>query len=172
MLDNLFRPAIDNKTLNDLLIELDWKKVTICYNYSYFSTPHADDSIFEVLKKNFESEFRTNKDQKYWVLCKEIVNVDGVPRLFVRKPELTKSEEADRADMITVEMKPIETRENLDFLNAIAKEGFGIAISVDPANLISGRVRYDELNIFGSDPDKIKSTKCKVVQNPYPPKED
>jgi hypothetical protein len=91
---------------------------------------------------------------------------------FVRRPELVKDpdEKEEWQGTIYAEVKVIPTKENIDLLNAMADEGFGIALTL--IGSFSGTFQYDHLHIWDNDPGQLKMTKAKVVKNPYGPKED
>ena len=182
MLDNLFRPLINNKMLKEILKssegrlngekELDkpdelWIKVSFGSNYMYYGEGTAFDDL-----KGMDAEYLTTEDHHYWVLGKTIIEVNCKPMFFLRRPELVKGtdDKEEWQGTIYAEVKLIPTQENMQILNAMAKEGFGIAISMHGS--LSGTFEYDHLSIWNDDPGQLKSTKARVIQNPYAPKED
>jgi hypothetical protein len=179
MLDNLFRPLITNKILNDLLKVCEseqskpdelWVKVSLGSNYMYYGAVGGG-TAFDSLK-GMDSEYLTTEDHHYWILGKMILEVNGKPMFFVRRPELVKGpdDKEEWQGTIYAELKLIPTKENIDLLTAMANEGFGIALSLTGS--FSGAFMYDHLHIWDDDPGQMKMTKAKVIKNPYAPKED
>lgn len=177
MLDNLFRPLITNEILNDLLKACEseqnkpdelWVKVSLGLNYMIFGGGTAFDSL-----KGMDAEYLTTEDHHYWILGKMILEVNGKPMFFVRRPELVrdKDEKEEWQGTIYAEVKVIPTQENIELLTSMANEGFGIAISLTGCSL-SGTFQYDHLHIWDDDLGQMKMTKAKVVKNPFAPKED
>lgn len=119
-----------------------------------------------------DAEYLTTEDHHYWILGKMILEVNGKPMFFVRRPELVKDkdEKEEWEGTIYAEVKVIPTQENIELLTAMANEGFGIALSLTGS--FSGTFQYDHLHIWDDDPGQLKSTKAKVIQNPFAPKED
>jgi hypothetical protein len=179
MLDNLFRPIITNKILKDILKTCEneenkpedfWVKVSLGSNYMYYGG-YAGGTTFDSLKE-MDAEYLTTEDQHYWILGKMIFEVNGKPMFFVRRPELVKGpdDKEEWSGTIYAEVKVIPTKENIELLTAMANEGFGIGISL--AGSFSGTFVYDHLQIWNDDPGQLKSTKAKVIKNPFAPKED
>ena len=184
MLDNLFRPLITNKTLKMILKHCDcnwlsekeqtdpedfWVKVSFGSNYMYYG--FGGGTAFDSLKQ-MDAEYLTTEDNRYCVLGKLILEVNGKPMFFVRKPELVKgpADKDEWCGTIYAEVKVIPTRENIELLTAMANEGFGIAVSLTGS--FSGTFQYDHLHIWDDDPGQMKRTKAKVIKNPFAPKED
>jgi hypothetical protein len=176
MLDNLFRPLITNKILNDLLKVCEseqskpeelWVKVSLGSNYMIFGGGTAFDSL-----KQMDAEYLTTEDNHYWILGRAILEVNGKPMFFVRRPELVKGpdDKEEWQGTIYAEVKVIPTKENIELLTAMANEGFGIALLLTGS--FSGTFQYDHLHIWDNDPGQMKSTKAKVIKNPFAPKED
>lgn len=185
MLDNLFRPLINNKTLKELLKTREvrwicekeaekpkdfWVKVSFGSNYNYYSGLGGG-TAFDSLKQ-MDAEYLTTEDNHYWIQGKRILEVNGKPMLFVRRPELVKGpdDKEEWSGTIYAEVKVIPTQENIELLTAMANEGFGIAITLTGS--FSGTFQYDHLHIWDDDPGQMKSTKGKVIKNPFAPKED
>lgn len=185
MLDNLFRPLITSKMLKEILKtregrwicekELNkpdelWVKVSLGSNYMYYGGLGGG-SAFDALK-SMDAEYITTENNNYWILGKMILEVNGKPMFFVRSPELVKDkdEKEEWQGTIYAEVKVIPTQENIELLTAMANEGFGIAIRLTGS--FSGTFQYDHLHIWDDDPGQMKSTKAKVVKNPFGPKED
>jgi len=181
MLDNLFRPLITNKMLKELLKTRDgrwvcdrsdelWVKVSLGSNYMYYGVIGGG-SAFDALK-SMDAEYITTENNNYWIQGKMILEVNGKPMFFVRRPELVKGpdDKAEGSGTIYAEVKVIPTQENVDLLTAMANEGFGIAITLTGS--FSGTFQYDHLHIWDDDPGQMKMTKAKVVKNPFAPKED
>lgn len=182
MLDNLFRPLITNKMLKEMLETLDcrwvsekeaekpedfWVKVSLGSNLMYYGGGTSYDAL-----KEMDAEYLTTEDHHYWILGKMILEVNGKPMFFVRRPELVKDpdEKEEWQGTIYAEVKLIPTQENIELLTAMANEGFGIGISL--TGLLSGTFQYDHLHIWDDDPGQMKSTKAKVIKNPFAPKAD
>jgi hypothetical protein len=179
MLDNLFRPLITNKILKDLLNVCEkeqnkpdelWVKVSLGSNIMYYGGIGGE-TAFDSLK-GMDAEYLTTEDQHYWILGKQILEVNGKPMFFVRRPELVKDPDGKEEWQGTIyaEVKIIPTRENIELLTAMANEGFGISLSLTGS--FSGTFEYDHLHIWDNDPGQLKSTKAKVIKNPFAPKED
>lgn len=185
MLDNLFRPLITSKMLKEILetregrwvCEKDqnhsdelWVKVSFGSNYMYYGG-FGGGTVFDSLK-GMDAEYLTTEDHRYWILGKMILEVAGKPMFFVRRPELVrdKDEKEEWQGTIYAEVKVIPTQENIELLTAMANEGFGIALSLTGS--FSGKFQYDHLHIWDDDPGQLKSTKAKVIKNPFAPKED
>lgn len=185
MLDNLFRPLINNKVLKEILKNIDcrwvsekeaekpdvfWVKVSFGSNYMYYGG-FGGGTAFDALK-SMDAEYLTTENNHYWILGKTILEVNGKPMFFVRRPELVKGED-DKEEWqgtIYAEVKFIATQENIQLLTAMANEGFGIGLSL--TGVFSGTFQYDHLHIWDNDPGQMKSTKAKVIPNPFAPKED
>jgi hypothetical protein len=144
-----------------------WVKVSFGSNYMYYGGGTAFDSL-----KDMDAEYLTTEDHHYWILGKMILEVNGRPMFFVRRPELVKGtdDKEEWQGTIYAEVKLIPTQENMQLLTAMANEGFGIAISMTDA--FTGTFQYDHLHIWDNDPGQMKSTKARVVPNPYGMKED
>ena len=185
MLDNLFRPLINNKMLHEILKTRDgrwltekeakktdelWVKVSFGSNYMYYGG-FGGGTAFDSLKA-MDAEYLTTEDQRYWILGKMILEVNGKPMFFVRRPELVKGpdDKEEWSGTIYAEVKLIPTQENIELLTAMANEGFGIALTLTGS--FSGTFQYDHLHIWDNDPGQLKSTKAKVIKNPFAPKED
>lgn len=185
MLDNLFRPLINNKMLKEILKIYDerwtyekeqtkpdefWTKVSFGSNYMYYGG-FGGGTAFDALKE-MDAEYLTTEDHHYWILGKMILEVNGKPMFFVRRPELVKSqdEKEEWQGTIYAEVKVIRTQENFELLTAMANEGFGIAFTLTGS--FSGTFMYDHLHIWDDDPGQMKMTKAKVIKNPFAPKED
>ena len=182
MLDNLFRPLITSKMLKEILEKRDcrwvsekeaekpedfWVKVSFGSNYMCFGGGTAFDEL-----KGMNAEYLTTEDHHYLILGKMILEVNGKPMFFVRRPELVRNqdEKEEWQGTIYAEVKVIPTQENIELLTAMANESFGIALSLTGS--FSGTFQYDHLHIWDNDPGQLKSTKARVVKNPYGPKED
>jgi hypothetical protein len=128
-------------------------------------------SAFDAIK-SMDAEYITTEDNNYWIQGKMILEVNGKPMFFVRRPELVKGpdDKEEWSGTIYAEVKVIPTKENIELLTAMANEGFGIGISL--AGSFSGTFVYDHLQIWNDDPGQLKSTKAKVIKNPFAPKED
>lgn len=186
MLDNLFRPLITNKILKEILENRDcrwvsekeaaqpedfWEKISFGSNYMYYGGCGGGGTSFEALKA-MDAEYLTTEDNHYWILGRRILEVNGKPMFFVRRPELVKGpdDKEEWQGTIYAEVKIIPTQENIELLTAMANEGFGIAVTL--TGDLSGTFQYDHLHIWDDDPDQIKKTKAKVIKNPFAPKED
>ena len=184
MLDNLFRPLINNKILKEILDTRDsrsvsekesekpeelWVKVSFGSNYKYYSGLGGE-TAFDSLK-GMDAEYLTTEDHHYWILGRTILEVNGKPMFFVRRPELVKGpdDKDEWQGTVYAEVKIIPTQENIELLTAMANEGFGIALSMTGS--FSGTFQYDHLHIWNDDPGQLKSTKAKVIHNPFAPKE-
>lgn len=185
MLDNLFRPLITSKMLKEILetregrwvCEKDqnnsdelWVKVSFGSNYMYYGG-FGGGTAFDALKE-MDAEYLTTENNHYLILGKMILEVNGKPMFFVRRPELVKDpdDKEEWSGTIYAEVKVIPTQENIELLTAMANEGFGIALSLTGS--FSGTFQYDHLHIWDDDPGQLKSTKAKVIKNPFAPKED
>lgn len=185
MLDNLFRPLITSKMLKEILetregrwvCEKDqnnsdelWVKVSFGSNYMYYGG-FGGGTAFDALKE-MDAEYLTTENNHYLILGKMILEVNGKPMFFVRRPELVKGpdDKEEWSGTIYAEVKVIPTQENIELLTAMANEGFGIALSLTGS--FSGTFQYDHLHIWDDDPGQLKSTKAKVIKNPFAPKED
>ena len=159
MLDNLFRPLITNKTLKEILKTREgrwisekeknkpdelWVKVSLGSNYKHFRL--GGETAFDSLKE-MDAEYLTTEDNHYCVLGKTVLEVNGKPMFFVRRPELVrdKEEKEEWQGTIYAEVKVIPTQENIELLTAMANEGFGIAITLTGS--LSGTFQYDHLHI-------------------------
>lgn len=170
MLDNLFRPLINNKMLKEILETHElWVKVSFGSNYMCYGGP-GEETAFDAFK-DMEAEYITTEDQHYWVLGKRIIEVNGKPMFFLRRPELVKGpdDKEEWSGTIYAEVKVIPTQENIELLRAMANEGFGIALSLTGS--LSGMFMYDHLQIWNDDPGQLKMTKARVIKNPYAPKD-
>lgn len=185
MLDNLFRPIITSKMLKEILDTRDsrwvaekeaekpdelWVKVSLGSNIMYYGG-FGGGTSFDALKE-MDAEYLTTEDNRYWILGKTILEVNGKPMFFVRKPELVKGQDdkEEWSGTIYAEVKVIPTQENIDLLTAMANEGFGIGISLTGS--LSGTFMYDHLHIWDDDPGQMKMTKARVIKNQLAPKED
>lgn len=185
MLDNLFRPLITNKILKEILEtrndrwvaekeaakpESVWVKVSFGSNYMYYGG-FGGGTAFDSLKE-MDGEYLTTEDNHYWILGKMILEVGGKPMFFVRRPELVKGpdDKEEWSGTIYAEVKLIPTQENIELLSAMANEGFGIGLSLTGS--FAGTFLYDHLHIWDDDPGQMKSTKGRVIKNPYAPPKD
>lgn len=185
MLDNLFRPLITSKMLKEILETRDcrwvsekeaekpedfWVKVSFGSNYMYYGG-FGGGTAFDSLK-GMDAEYLTTEDHHYWILGKMILEVNGKPMFFVRRPELVRGpdDKEEWSGTIYAEVKLIPTQENIELLTAMANEGFGIALTLTGS--FSGTFQYDHLHIWDDDPGQMKMTKAKVIKNPFAPKED
>lgn len=174
MPDPLMRPIVTNQDLKNMVgvpnrwATIDWVEICLGENENFFgSSLLPATTVYDVLHDCCENEYKDEKDHSIYVSGKIIIERKGVPLLMIRRPE---KREHNGVEFVYAEVKVIPTQENIELLTAMANEGFGIGLSLTGS--FSGTFQYDHLHIWDNDPGQLKSTKAKVIKNPFATKED
>lgn len=160
MPDPLMRPTVTNEDLKKLVgvrdqcARIDWVEICLDENERLFDSS----TIFDILHDCCENEYKDEEDRSVYVSGRIIIERKGVPLLILRQPH---KRDHDGVEFVYAEAKIIATPENVNLLNTMAKEGFGMKIDV--YNGVCDFL-YDHLGIFPKE--QLNSMKLVRLRGP------